>query len=126
MLRVKFAPDAAQESLGMGLERDAAFLGGGFRVATVAFSCAASRAGVVAGDFLVKALTPIDSFNEFFQSEFPDEEFDTVAGLVMSTFGHLPKRNEVTEIDGFRFRVLNADSRRVHMLRLTRTEVENR
>ncbi len=75
---------------------------------------------------LVKALTPIDSFNEFFQSEFPDEEFDTVAGLVMSTFGHLPKRNEVTEIDGFRFRVLNADSRRVHMLRLTRTEVENR
>jgi len=78
------------------------------------------------GDFLVKALTPIDSFNEFFDCEFPDEEFDTVAGLVMSTFGHLPKRNEVTEIDGFRFRVLNADSRRVHMLRLTRTETESR
>jgi len=73
------------------------------------------------GDFLVKALTPIDSFNEFFQSEFPDEEFDTVAGLVMNSFGHLPKRNEVVEIDRFRFRVLNADSRRVHMLRITRT-----
>lgn len=72
------------------------------------------------GDFLVKALTPIDSFNEFFQSEFPDEEFDTVAGLVMNSFGHLPKRNEVVEIDRFRFRVLNADSRRVHMLRVTR------
>ena len=73
------------------------------------------------GDFLVKALTPIDSFNEYFGSAFPDDEFDTVAGLVMSTFGHLPKRNEVTEIDGFRVRVLNADSRRVHMLRLSRT-----
>ncbi|MHB8820923.1 CBS domain-containing protein [Pseudomonas sp. JL972] len=72
------------------------------------------------GDFLVKALTPIDSFNEFFGSEFPDDEFDTVAGLVMSTFGHLPKRNEITEIDGFRIRVLNADSRRVHMLRVSR------
>ncbi len=74
------------------------------------------------GDFLVKALTPIDSFNEYFGSAFPDDEFDTVAGLVMSTFGHLPKRNEVTEIDGFRVRVLNADSRRVHMLRLSRLE----
>ncbi|KRW66680.1 HlyC/CorC family transporter [Pseudomonas kunmingensis] len=78
------------------------------------------------GDFLVKALTPIDSFNEFFNSAFPDDEFDTVAGLVMSTFGHLPKRNEVAEIEGFRFRVLNADSRRVHMLRLTRLADPNR
>ncbi|MCF6781721.1 HlyC/CorC family transporter [Stutzerimonas stutzeri] len=72
------------------------------------------------GDFLVKALTPIGNFNEFFQSEFPDEEFDTVGGLVMNAFGHLPKRNEVVEIERFRFRVLNADSRRVHMLRITR------
>ena len=74
------------------------------------------------GDFLVKALTPIDSFNDYFGSAFSDDEFDTVGGLVMSTFGHLPKRNEITEIDGFRVRVLNADSRRVHMLRLSRVE----
>ncbi|TBU90080.1 HlyC/CorC family transporter [Stutzerimonas kirkiae] len=72
------------------------------------------------GDFLVKALTPIGSFNEFFESDFPDNQFETVAGLVMGAFGHLPKRNEITEIDGFRFRVLSADSRRVHMLRLTK------
>jgi magnesium and cobalt transporter len=71
------------------------------------------------GDFLVKALTPIESFNETFDTEFPDDEFDTVGGLVMSAFGHLPKRNEVTEIGEFRFRVLNADSRRIHLLRLT-------
>ncbi|MNQ46923.1 Magnesium and cobalt efflux protein CorC [compost metagenome] len=71
------------------------------------------------GDFLVKALTPIDSFNESFDTEFSDDEFDTVGGLVMSAFGHLPKRNEVTEIGEFRFRVLNADSRRIHLLRLT-------
>jgi magnesium and cobalt transporter len=71
------------------------------------------------GDFLVKALTPIDNFNEAFETQFSDDEFDTVGGLVMSAFGHLPKRNEVTEIGEFRFRVLNADSRRIHLLRLT-------
>jgi magnesium and cobalt transporter len=71
------------------------------------------------GDFLVKALTPIDNFNEAFDTEFSDDEFDTVGGLVMSAFGHLPKRNEVTEIGEYRFRVLNADSRRIHLLRLT-------
>ncbi|SDH49410.1 magnesium and cobalt transporter [Pseudomonas flavescens] len=71
------------------------------------------------GDFLVKALTPIDHFNDAFGTDFSDDEFDTVGGLVMSAFGHLPKRNEVTVIGEFRFRVLNADSRRVHLLRLT-------
>ena len=74
------------------------------------------------GDYLIKALTPIDSFNETFDSQFSDDEYDTVGGLVMNAFGHLPKRNEVTEIGEFRFRVLNADSRRVHLLRLTPLE----
>jgi magnesium and cobalt transporter len=71
------------------------------------------------GDFLVKGLTDIEDFNEHFGTEFSDEEFDTVGGLVMNAFGHLPKRNEVVELEGFRVRVLNADSRRVHLLRVT-------
>ena len=71
------------------------------------------------GDFLIKALTPVENFNEFFDSNFSDDEFDTVGGLVMNAFGHLPKRNEVIAIGDFRFRVLSADSRRVHLLRLT-------
>jgi len=71
------------------------------------------------GDFLVKGLTDIEDFNEHFGTSFSDEEFDTVGGLVMNAFGHLPKRNEVVELDGFRVRVLNADSRRVHLLRVT-------
>jgi magnesium and cobalt transporter len=71
------------------------------------------------GDYLVKALTPLENFNETFESAFPDSEFDTVGGLVMSAFGHLPKRNEVAEIGDYRFRVLNADSRRLHLLRVT-------
>jgi hypothetical protein len=71
------------------------------------------------GDFIVKALTPVDDFNEFFEAGFSEEEFDTIGGVVMSAFGHLPKRNEVTDIGEFRFRVISADSRRIHLLRLT-------
>ncbi len=78
------------------------------------------------GDFVIKALTPIEHFNEHFDTDFPDDEYDTVAGLVMSQFGHLPKRNEVTEVDGYRFRVLNADSRRLHLLRMARLDTPRR
>lgn len=74
------------------------------------------------GDFIVKAQTPLDSFNEFFESDFSEEAFDNVGSLVVNAFGHLPKRNEVTEIGGYRFRVLTADSQNVHLLRLTPME----
>ncbi|HEY8331971.1 MAG TPA: transporter associated domain-containing protein [Pseudomonas sp.] len=71
------------------------------------------------GDFIVKALTPVEDFNESFATTFAEDDFDTIGGVVMSTFGHMPKRNEVTDIGGFRFRVVNADSRRIHLLRVT-------
>ena len=71
----------------------------------------------------VKAVTPIDDFNEQFDTDFPDEEFDTIGGLVMQQFGHLPKREEATTIGPFRFRVLNADSRRIRLLHMTRLPV---
>lgn len=71
------------------------------------------------GDYLVKGLTPIEEFNEEFDTGFSDEEFDTFGGLVMNAFGHLPKRNEIVELDGFRVRILNADSRRIHLLRVS-------
>ncbi|WP_445355814.1 HlyC/CorC family transporter [Microbulbifer sp. EKSA008] len=69
-------------------------------------------------DFIVKALTPIEEFNEFFESAFSDEEFDTVGGLIMQSFGHLPGRDEVTRLGDFMFRVLYADSRQIHLLRV--------
>ena len=69
-------------------------------------------------DFLVKALTPIEDFNAFFGASLSDEEFDTVGGIVMQAFGYLPRRNEIAEIEGFQFKVLNADSRQIHLLRL--------
>ena len=72
------------------------------------------------GRFRVKAQTEIADFNEQFGTEFPDDEVDTVGGLVLRSFGHLPKRSEVTTIADLRFRVLRADSRRLHTLQVER------
>lgn len=69
--------------------------------------------------FIVKALTPIEDFNEQFSTRFRDDEFDTIGGIVMQEFGHMPTRNESVEISGFRFDVLNADGRRIRLLRVT-------
>jgi magnesium and cobalt transporter len=68
------------------------------------------------GHYRVKATTEIEDFNAAFNTHFPDEEFDTVGGLVIHRLGRLPKRNEVIDVDGLRFQVLRADSRRVHTL----------
>ncbi len=70
-------------------------------------------------DYIVKALTSIESFNEFFNTEFSDEDFDTIGGILMQEFGHLPKRNEIVQLDNMQFRVLYADNRQIHLLRLT-------
>ncbi len=67
-------------------------------------------------EFTIKAHTTIEDFNEYFGSQFPDDEFDTIAGLVTNALGHLPKRGETVDIDRFRFKVLRADSRRIHLL----------
>jgi magnesium and cobalt transporter len=68
------------------------------------------------GRYRVKAVTEIEDFNKAFVTTFPDEDFDTVGGLVIHHLGRLPKRNEVVTIDGVRIQVLRADSRRVHTL----------
>lgn len=70
--------------------------------------------------FFVQALTPIEDFNAFFATDLSDEEFDTIGGLVINAFGHLPSRNETTRFEGFEFRVVNADQRKLHSLRVTR------
>jgi len=70
--------------------------------------------------YTVKGLTPIEDFNAYFGTTYSDAEFDTLGGLVMHAFGHLPKRGEKTLIGKLRFKVLRADSRRLHLLEVTR------
>ncbi|MDP1765514.1 MAG: transporter associated domain-containing protein [Methylotenera sp.] len=68
------------------------------------------------GQYRVKALTEITDFNEIIGSALSDEEFSTIGGLVVHQFGHLPKRDDEIVLNGLRFRVLRADSRRLHTL----------
>ncbi|NEX22956.1 CBS domain-containing protein [Thiorhodococcus mannitoliphagus] len=75
--------------------------------------------------FSVKARTAIEDFNEYFGSDFSDEDLDTIGGLVVNAFGHLPKRGESVELGRFRFSVVRADSRRVHMLNAELLDPEN-
>ena len=72
------------------------------------------------GGYRVKAQTEIDDFNETLGSDFSSEEFNTVGGLVLQSFGRLPKRGEVTNIGNFRFKVIRADSRRIYTLQVER------
>ena len=69
--------------------------------------------------YTLKALTPIEEFNEFFGTNFSDEEFDTIGGLVLNKFGYLPRPGEVVTFGGYNFKVLHADRRRVHLLEMT-------
>jgi magnesium and cobalt transporter len=69
--------------------------------------------------FAVRGATRIDEFNEYFGVQLPDEEFDTVAGLVMKQFGRLPRRGETAHIEGLDLRVVRADRRRIEQLRVT-------
>ena len=75
--------------------------------------------------YTAKALTPIEDFNEQFDSDFSDEEFDTIGGLLINEFGHMPKRGEVKAVGRFRFKVLRADSRRIYLLQVTVLKSKN-
>ena len=68
--------------------------------------------------FHVKANTTIEDFNEYFATEFSDEEFDTIGGLVLHQLGHLPERGERIVFADMSFEVLNAESRRIRLLKI--------
>ena len=72
------------------------------------------------GQYRVKALTEITDFNEVFGTDYSDEEFDTIGGLVLQRFGRIPKRGEQVSFDNLSFKVLRADSRRMHLLQVVK------
>ena len=69
-------------------------------------------------EYTVKAFTPIEDFNEYFHTRFSGDEFDTIGGLVVKSFGRLPRAGETQMLEGVSFRVLRADKRKVHLLRV--------
>jgi magnesium and cobalt transporter len=75
-------------------------------------------------EYTVKALTPVDEFNEHFGTQFSDEEFDTIGGLVLQHFGRLPARDESVSFGGLCFTVLSADGRTIRLLRVSPAAAE--
>ena len=69
--------------------------------------------------YIVRGQTPIDEFNDYFGTELSDEEFDTVAGLVMKQLGRLPRRGETLQLADCEVKVMRFDRRRIDAMRLT-------
>jgi len=68
--------------------------------------------------YTVKALMPIDEFNEYFSADLQDDEHDTVGGFVVHQLGYMPKKGDKLEHGQFRFEVMHADDRRLFLLKL--------
>jgi magnesium and cobalt transporter len=69
-------------------------------------------------EYMVKALTPMDEFDEYFSTNLATDEYDTVGGFIVSQLEHMPKKGESLVVDTMKFEVIRADSRRVHLLKL--------
>lgn len=72
------------------------------------------------GRYSVLALTRIDAFNEYFGTDFEDEEYETVGGLILQELGRLPRRGEQVQSGGIVFSVTRGDRRRIHSVEVTR------
>lgn len=68
--------------------------------------------------FNIKAQMPLEEFNAYFGTELDDEEVETIGGVVMRLLGHVPQQDEQVVIGDMKFTVLNAESRRVRLLRM--------
>ncbi|ADZ92250.1 HlyC/CorC family transporter [Marinomonas mediterranea] len=75
--------------------------------------------------FLVPALCSIEEFNEFFKTELSEEEFDTIGGIIVQQFGHVPNRGEEIEFNGFHFSIIKSDGRRVKTIQVTQSTQED-
>lgn len=69
--------------------------------------------------YSVRGLTPIDEFNQYFDSRLQHEKFETMAGLVTFELGHLPERGEEVTIQNFHFKVTSANSRRINNMQVS-------
>jgi magnesium and cobalt transporter len=69
--------------------------------------------------YTLKGVTPIAEFNAFFDTDLSNEQFDTVAGLILNKLGHMPERGEEVTIDNYLFKIISSSSRRINNLQVT-------
>jgi len=70
------------------------------------------------GTYVLAALTPIEEFNEYFDTGLSEDEFDTIGGIVTRAFGHLPQVGESTALDNYQFKIVAGDERQIHLLEM--------
>ena len=77
------------------------------------------------GEVIVKALLPVDEFNDYFKTYLNENGSDTIGGLISQTLGHIPQREEKLKIDQMSFEIVHADSRRIHLIRVEKNSDED-
>jgi magnesium and cobalt transporter len=75
--------------------------------------------------YSVKALTEIEDFNRFFESTLNEDDSDTIGGVVLRAFGHMPATDDEITIENMRFKITNSDKRRIIQLKVTLPESED-
>ena len=69
-------------------------------------------------EYMIKALIPIEEFDEYFSTHLSTDEYDTIGGFILSQLEHMPKKGESLVVDNMRFEIVRADNRRVHLIKL--------
>jgi magnesium and cobalt transporter len=69
-------------------------------------------------EFMVKALMPIDEFDDYFAAHLTTDEYDTVGGFIVHELQHMPKKGEHLIVDNLRFEIVKVDTRRIHLIKL--------
>ncbi len=69
-------------------------------------------------EFMVKALMPIDEFDDFFSTQLTTDEYDTIGGFIVSQLEHMPKKGESLSVDAMKFEIIKADNRRIYLIKL--------
>ena len=75
-----------------------------------------------AGTFEVDALIRIEDFNEYFETHYLDEDFDTLGGMIVKSLGRLPHRDERISIKPMSFKIVKSDNRQVHLIEVRSIE----
>ena len=69
-------------------------------------------------EFMIKALMPIDEFDDFFSTQLATDEYDTIGGFIVSQLEHMPKKGEILSVDEMKFEIVKADNRRIYLIKL--------
>ena len=69
-------------------------------------------------EFNVQAITEIEQFNTKFNTDFSDEDFDTIGGFITNKFGRFPKTGESIKLENLKFSILSSNKRQIKKIKV--------